>query len=534
VKTVWLVRWPQIAGKLSYWLSITGYKRGDRSLNERLYGLYLIVFFTGWGFMVFSLVSATIHDGFSQIAGPAAVPAVVLGAGVLGLAAWIAYNLWRFARQSPLTFSEDDQYLICLTPVSRSAVALAWLFGDWIFSIPFFWATGVILSFTVLEGYVQDMTMVEMLPYYLVAGGRATSIVLPLHFGLMALTYALGCLRLQRDRSRPRYSTAIRMGVLFLVLGLGGTIFARGLDGWIGLPWNVLLYPLILPVQAAVLGAPPWWAGLALAAAFAAGGVLLLRRAGEQVNLSRAAQETVQKDTLATAVMLGQTDVAADIQRRQRLGTDHRPSLSGARPGLRMLPWKDQLQARRYFRLQPVLHWFSVLGLAVAVLLLPNLIVQAFVLLLLADNLARLLTTRLRADLSRWWLLRALPFSSGSLLLYELALPGILATLLGWLALAAAVQLGAATAPPAALIPFLVAAVGFSGAADIARKSRTAELMTGGAAPISETGVLLAFACLGIVALALNYVGSFLALSLAFAATYYTWKYAVAQIKKIG
>jgi hypothetical protein len=532
MSTVWLVRWPQIAGRMAFWLSITGYKRGDRSLNERLYRLYLVLFFAGWGFMVFSLISSYVHDGFSLLAGEADVPLLVAGVAVLGLLAWVAYNVWRFARQSPLTFSEDDQYLICMTPVKRSAVALAWMLGDWVFSIPFFWAAGVILSFTVLEGSLQGMTMVEMLPRFLLAGARASVVILPLHFGLMALTYALGCLRLQQNHLRMRLTMAMRIGVILLAVALGLTFYFAGPLGWMNFPWNILLAPLLLPAGAALTMAS-LVPGLLLAVFLTAAGGMLLWRSGAQVNLSRAAQETVQKESLATATLLGQTDVVDEIQRRQALGTDHRPSLAGARPGLRMLLWKDQLQTRRYFRLKNIPPWLILFGLTVAALLTPVLIVQAFILLMLADNLGRTMTSRFRADLSRWWLLRSMPFNSTHLLLAELVLPGLLATLVGWAAFGVAAGTGIAV-PPAALVPFLAAVVGLSGAADIARKSKTAELMNGTVAPMSETGVLLAFACLAVVALALVYIGSFLALSLAFAMTYYMGKYASGQLKKIG
>jgi hypothetical protein len=533
MNTVWLVRWPQIAGRLSFWLSITGYKRGDRSLNERLYRVYLVLFFAGWGFMVFSLISSYVFQGLSLIAGEAGVPMLAMGIGVLGLLIWLAYDVWRYARQSPLVFSEDDQYLICQTPVKRSAVALAWMLGDWVFSVPLFWAVTVILSFTALESQVQTMEVVEMVPLYLIAGARASLIILPLHFGLTALTYALGCLRLQRDEIRPRLTMAMRSIIVFLAFGLALTISLAGLAGLVRLPWSILLAPLLLPVSAAV-SAIFFAPGLALSLALALAGTLLLWRAGNQVNLSRAAQETVQKETLQTARLLGQTELVDEIQRRQALGTDHRPSLTGARPGLRMLVWKDQLQVRRYFHLKNIPPWLFLLSLTTAALLTPVLIVQAFILLLLTDNLAKNMTTRLRADLSRWWLLRSLPFNSTNLLLTEMALPGILATLIGWAAFGIAAAVGGIAVPPAILVPFLVAIAGLSGAADIARKSKTAELMTGSAAPVSETGVLLGFACLGAVALALAYVGEFLALSLAFAMTYYMGKYAAGQLRNIG
>jgi len=79
-----------------------------------------------------------------------------------------------------------------------------------------------------------------------------------------------------------------------------------------------------------------------------------------------------------------------------------------------------------------------------------------------------------------------------------------------------------------------VIVAGQCGAADMARKSKTADLMNGSAAPVSEGGVLLAFACLGTIALASAYVGPFLGLSLAYAMTYFTGKYAVGQMRKIG
>lgn len=533
MKTAWLVRGPQIAAKLSFWLSIAGYNRDDRSLNERIYRIYLVLFFTGWGFLAFSLISNTVHDAIAHLAGAEAVPHAAMSIAALGLLAWLAYTAWRVARQSPLTFSEDDQYLICLTPVRRSAVALAWLAGDWIFSVPFFWAGSVILAFTVLDGRMQgNLTLVELLPHYLVAGLRASIITLPLHFGLLALLYALGCLRLQSDRSLPYLSVAMRLSAILLPLTYTLILITSGFRAFSSPFDQAFLAPLTLPLGSA-LAIFPLLPGLFTAVLLAVGGALALWRASNQLNLSRAAQETVEKDILETVSLLGQTDLAEDIRRRKRLGVDHKPSLGGAGPGLRILPWKDHLQMRRDFHLRPVLHWLSIFGLAVYLLLTTNLIVQAFVLLLLADNLARLLTARLRADLSRWWLLRSLPFPLGSLLFYELALPGILATLLGWLAIAAAVHFGGIQPPPAILVPFLVLLTGFSGAADIARKSKTADLLNGSASPVTEGGVLIVFACLGSIALALTFVGSFLALSLAFAMTYYTGKYAASQMKKI-
>ncbi|HSV85893.1 MAG TPA: hypothetical protein VLH85_04920, partial [Levilinea sp.] len=95
MKTVWLVRGPQIAAKVSFWLSITGFKRHDRSLNERIYRIYVALFFAGWGFMAFSLISNTVHDGIAQLAGAEAVPLAAISIGALGLLAWIAYNAWR-------------------------------------------------------------------------------------------------------------------------------------------------------------------------------------------------------------------------------------------------------------------------------------------------------------------------------------------------------------------------------------------------------------------------------------------------------
>ena len=105
-------------------------------------------------------------------------------------------------------------------------------------------------------------------------------------------------------------------------------------------------------------------------------------------------------------------------------------------------------------------------------------------------------TLRLRADLSRWWLLQSLPLSKPDLLFAELVLPWGLTTALGWLAV-----LAVDTGPffPGAilivLLPPVTAALGFIAAADLLRQSKTALLMQGLPARHSELALIVGALC---------------------------------------
>src|SRR5512146_766356 len=205
LNAVWLVRSHQIAAELRYWLTFIGYDRRDHSLSHKIYLGYASLFFIGWAFATLALLATFAGGILTGLAGglrpedPAGglpfAAAALLGLVLLG---WWLYVSYSAGRASPMTFSEDDAALICQTPVSRPAVALLWLLGDWIKSGPFFWALAVTLAFALQDAALGKSVSVEYVPHYVLAGLRVLSVVLPLQWGLMALSWAWGVLRLQR------------------------------------------------------------------------------------------------------------------------------------------------------------------------------------------------------------------------------------------------------------------------------------------------------------------------------------------------
>jgi hypothetical protein len=100
----------------------------------------------------------------------------------------------------------------------------------------------------------------------------------------------------------------------------------------------------------------------------------------------------------------------------------------------------------------------------------------------------------LQNDLALWPLFRPLPVPARTVLMADLALPAVLATLLAWLALLAGAVSGAPGLTPwAALVaPGVALALGAAGAVDVLRTATSQYLLAGQAA--SPGGVSLALA----------------------------------------
>ena len=50
MNAVWLVRWRQLASRMRFWTAIVGYDPRDHSLSHSIYLIYVIIFFSLWGF----------------------------------------------------------------------------------------------------------------------------------------------------------------------------------------------------------------------------------------------------------------------------------------------------------------------------------------------------------------------------------------------------------------------------------------------------------------------------------------------------
>ncbi|HEX7975246.1 MAG TPA: hypothetical protein VF498_12620, partial [Anaerolineales bacterium] len=331
VQAVWMVRSRQIARKLAFWLAAIGYNSRDRSLGHRVYLVYALIFMSGWGFAVLSLFAGATADLLNRL-GFTPVNQAAAALSTLVLVAWALVLLWQVTHRSPLIFSEDDAYLICQTPAPGSAVALFWFLGDWFEPAAPFWAGAATLGFALVENQLNHKVTSLDFPLYIISGLRALVIFGLLQLGLMALLWALGGARLQRDRTLPWLPTLALAAILAVGSGMLFAISRQGLAGLAGSFWLVFLTPVIYAAQAA-FGAAPFSGGLLVALLLAGVGLLALAWAGSGLNLSRAAQETVQKEKADTARRYMQAERAREIDLLGRLREGRAPTRLPGRSG---------------------------------------------------------------------------------------------------------------------------------------------------------------------------------------------------------
>jgi hypothetical protein len=118
MKAIQLVRLHELAARMRFWTAIVGYDPRDHSISHKLYLVYLVIFFSLWGFSILALladVGIWILSSFSGLP-PIQAAIFILAAGMLFDALLRGY---KACRRSPFIFSEEDALLICQTPVDR-------------------------------------------------------------------------------------------------------------------------------------------------------------------------------------------------------------------------------------------------------------------------------------------------------------------------------------------------------------------------------------------------------------------------------
>ncbi len=280
MKAVWLVRSRQLMRRIKFWIMIVGYDPGDRSITHRVYLIYVVIFFSLWGFAVLALFAdqVALFLSWLGITDPVRT-AIVFTAGIL--LTDVLVQCYRYAKRSPFKFSEDDASLICLTPVDRRQVALAWMFGEWIPAGLPYWAFTVTLSFSFLQLAQPAGLIAVNLPYYVLAALRAMSILLPLHLALMTFSYIFGAIRLRGENDLPYLRLVpVSVAAVLLLLSKYNPTFLR-----------TIFSPLIYPLEAG-FGIAQWGAGFALVFLMALLSLLGLYLVTLRLNLSRASQES--------------------------------------------------------------------------------------------------------------------------------------------------------------------------------------------------------------------------------------------------
>ena len=508
MQAVWMVRSRQILSRFRFFLAIFGYDRNDRSLTHKIYLIYAAVFYTLWAFAVLSLlagVTAQFLEDIGKLGAhpegiPISMPDLAVGISTLGLLAWFILAAYRASRRSPIIFSEEDAYLICQTPADRRAVALAWLAGQWPPAAAPIWAIAVTLGFSLVEASSQGNLNGADIPRYVLAGFRSLSIVLFLQLGMVAIVWALGILRLQKDNVRPQLYLLPLVAAALLA-------FAWFSIGWRGFipaiepTWALILLPVQIPLQAGY-GLSNWGPGMLISLGWTIAGLLILTWAAAEINLSRAAQESRGLPARGLSVLSEPTRRTQPAGKGKIQGAEHLPSPWfkrldwQARKSVQSLVLKDLVQSSRLRWLTRLGRWIGLYLIGLAVVVIPSLpgsdwTVGALALVYWALMIAQQSTFRLKDDLAKWLLFRQLPLSARQLFSGDLIIAWARAVLIAWASLATAALLELAGLPLlfganwteflglALLAAFMIGCIGLVGALDMLRQAKSALLLAG-------------------------------------------------------
>ena len=473
---VWLVRSRQMLTRFRFWIILTGYDPRDHSIAHKIYLVYASIFWSIWVFAVLGLAASGVAAIFQLVnPGHAADTAIVLEE--LCLLGWALYSAFSAARRSPIVFSEDDAYLICLTPVDRRQVTLAWLLGDWPYAGIPFWVLGSILGFTMMEMRVNGHASVLD---YLSAALICISVIIPAHFGLMASVWAFGASRLQAEKEKTGlvWAPILAGALVALAWMIHSGRFAA--SGWISFLSEPALALLLLPVRAS-LGAAGWGLGELAAFAWVGVGLAGLVSQSERFNLSRAAQETSQYSAHRNALTSLNQDTANEISVKQKLGVEQPPMKLPIPRGSGALVWKDLVQAMRGLQLSTFLVWVQLLGAALGIFFAQDWglrLVSLFFWILFSNQI---FSQRLRLDLKNWAIFTQFPFDPLRLMLMEIGLPVAGSILINWAALGLTSRAYTPTqlAGMFLLIPGMILGMALVTTWDVLRQCESAALLAG-------------------------------------------------------
>lgn len=472
----------------AYWLAFAGYKPSDRSCENRIYLVYLVIFFTIWFFITLTLLAVG-GAKILQLLDPIAPIRAAIFLGLTIITVWCVSNTFKASIRSPAIFSEQDALLLCQMPVDHGSLVMRWMFMPWLKSAIPIWLAAITLGFSVAEIVLPEVTAIAGYLEYAWYGLRAWIVIIPIHLSLYAAYWIIGIVRLQKDREQrwPGYLllTGTSLFIVFLVIS-----FAVGnleTPSSVGTVAEVVAFP----IGARFITGNPFLS-LFLGWVFTGSLLFLLYKVAGSFNLSRASQETILAEKINSARQYGFTSYANDLETQQRLRYPRVSSLRPIFPGAGAFIWKEVLQVQRTFKLSSIFVWLNVFFLMLGIQFIPDLFSRLFVIAIWVVQIGQVSVIRLRDDLSHWVLVRQLPIHRNKMLIAELGSAYLTSIIVSALGLIAGSFVG--RTPVNALIfllPGTIAGIASMSALGIIRRSRSEELFNDNVPGMSEMGVII-------------------------------------------
>ena len=151
---------------LRYWLALVSYDPEEKGFSNRVYLLYLVVFFAIW----FLIVLAWLASGFLNflpIFGPVPIETLISTCLLFLSSAFTIGNLISTSLRSPLIFSEEHRYLLCQQPVPPRPLVFRWILAPWLKNFLIFGFLGTLLGMVFAEASIPSSEIASHLPLYI-------------------------------------------------------------------------------------------------------------------------------------------------------------------------------------------------------------------------------------------------------------------------------------------------------------------------------------------------------------------------------
>jgi hypothetical protein len=324
-----------------------------------------------------------------------------------------------------------------------------------------------------------------------VAALKPLIIIIPLHLGLFAVAWVVGVYRLQRDVKRIKIMRTLRILAVILAVTLFVAALGRILFPSYFATFQPLLSLLTFPLDTAFLGGN-WGLGIAVSIGLMAGSLAVLWQISDNLNLSRAAQETHHFQARRVAFRIGDHDRIRELKDRERLGSMHVTSRIPTFPGSWMMTWKDVLQSLRTLAISRLWSWLVILLLTFSGIV-------AWVMLEDSLLVGQQTSARFKKDLGNWWLVNSLPLSARRIIIHDVIRPVLAGIAITWIAMWMSSLLGLSISPiVVGSVPFVVVGISFSTVFDMLRQADVGMLLVGRPPDFGLVGLAISMFCIAI------------------------------------
>ena len=494
-QAVGFLRGRQERSDLRYWLALVSYDPEEKTVSNKIYLVYLVIFFTIWLFLMLIYI-AQAFLGLFRLTEPMPASTVSSFLLIITFASFGLYLIIKSTWRSPLIFSEEHRYLLCQQPVPASTIVFRWWQQPWLQNLLLFMLICLMLGFTLGEASFPSEEMSSYFFIYVWYGLRVALLAIPFHLAIFITSWSAGLFALEHRGKFLAYLPslllvllAISVLALFIQPSFFGMLPARVLE------LSSFLSNLLLSFFGE--GSFTFFQTFLLGLSLMGLSFLLLWQASKRFSPSKAAQETEFAAKIASFMKYGQVAAIKTMRKEQHLG------LAGSS---RFLPdwqaekaffWKGILQYRRNFGLREIWLLFVSLFFVISINLGGNNPAGWIGLISWLWLLSGPLTELLSQDLSLWQLTRQLPIPAA-----KWALASLLTSLFPVLLVAMVGQVFSLAFFPAAewtlllTIPMGLLSAALQLGQDLVRKNRPELLAVGSVQSAGLRGLVMAILCL--------------------------------------